>query len=180
MRRDAAERWRFFVEYFSTLALCACARTRARYIISPEREEAVLGKYEEKVLPRLEEVGTWAKEGWTEKEIADELKISYSGFRNYKKQHLELVGILTENKKIADSAAKGALFQKVIGQSYIKEIRERDENGRLVIVKKETVVIPPDTQAAKFWLANRDPENWKNRETKDINAHVDANIEDFI
>lgn len=139
-----------------------------------------MGKYEEKVLPRLEEIGIWAKEGWTEKEIAEELKISYSGFRNYKKQHLELVGILTENKKIADSAAKGALFQKVIGQSYIKEIRERDENGRLVIVKKETVVIPPDTQAAKFWLANRDPENWKNRETKDINAHVDANIEDFI
>ena len=41
-----------------------------------------MGKYEEKVLPRLEEIGAWAKEGWREKEIADELKISYSGFRN--------------------------------------------------------------------------------------------------
>lgn len=139
-----------------------------------------MGKYEDKVFPRLEEVGAWAKEGWTEKDIADELKISYSGFRNYKKQHLELAGVLTENKKIADAAAKGALFQKVIGQSYIKEIKERGEDGKLVTVRKETVVIPPDTQAAKFWLINRDPDNWKNRETKDISAHVDANIEDFI
>ena len=127
-----------------------------------------MGKYEEKVLPRLDEIGAWAKNGWTEKDIAEELKISYSGFRNYKKQHLELEGALTENKKIAD------------GQSYVKEIKERNKDGKLVTVRKETVVIPPDTQAAKFWLANRDPENWKNRETKDINAHVDANIEDFI
>lgn len=156
-----------------------CARACAIHYI-PKRKEAVLGKYEEKVLPRLEEIGAWAKEGWTEKDIAEELKISYSGFRNYKKQHLELEGALTENKKIADAAAKGALFQKVVGQSYVKEIKERNEDGKLVTVRKETVVIPPDTQAAKFWLANRDPENWKNRETKDINAHVDANIEDFI
>lgn len=153
---------------------------RVRDTLYPQRKEAVLGKYEEKVLPRLDEIGAWAKNGWTEKDIAEELKISYSGFRNYKKQHLELEGVLTENKKIADNAAKGALFQKVVGQSYVKEIKERGEDGKLVTVRKETVVIPPDTQAVKFWLANRDPENWKNRETKDISAHVDANIEDFI
>lgn len=139
-----------------------------------------MGKYEEKVLPRLDEIGKWAKDGWTERDIASELGISYAGFRNYKKQYLELKGVLTENKKVADDAAKGALFKKVTGYTYTKEIKERDEDGKLVTVKKVTMEIPPDTQAAKFWLSNRDPENWKNRETKDISAHLDANIEDFI
>ena len=138
-----------------------------------------MGKYEEKVLPRLEEIGAWAADGWTERDIAVTLGVSYSGFRGYKKKQPELLGVLAENKKIADNAVKGALYQRAIGMTYTKEVKEKDKDGN-TIVRKETVVVPADVQAAKFWLANRDPDNWKNRETKDVTAHVDANIEDFI
>lgn len=139
-----------------------------------------MGKYEKDVLPRLEEIGEWAKKGYTEEDISKELGISYSGFRNYKKQHLELEGVLTENKKIADNAVRAALFKKATGYSYIREKKARNGEGKLVVMEKETVEVVPDTQAAKFWLTNRDPDNWKDRQTKDVNAHVEANIEDFL
>ncbi len=139
-----------------------------------------MGKYEEKVLARLEEIGAWAREGYTEEDIAKELGISYSGFRNYKKQHMELVGVLTENKKIADNAVRAALFKRATGYTYTKERKERGEDGKLVVVEKATVEVAADVSAAKFWLTNRDPENWKDRQSKDIHAHVDANIEDFL
>lgn len=146
-----------------------------RYIIWVKE----MGKYEEKVLPRLSEIAEWAKNGYTEEDVAKELGISYSGFRNYKKQHLELEGVLTENKKIADNAVRAALYRRATGYSYVNESKIRVD-GKLVTNQKTTVHIEPDTQAAKFWLMNRDPENWKDRQTKDINAHVEANIEDFI
>ena len=139
-----------------------------------------MGMYEEKVLARLEEIGAWAREGYTEEDIAKELGISYSGFRNYKKQHMELVGVLTENKKIADNAVRAALFKRATGYTYTKERKERGEDGKLVVVEKATVEVAADVSAAKFWLTNRDPENWKDRQSKDIHAHVDANIEDFL
>ena len=126
-----------------------------------------MGMYEEKVLARLDEVGAWAREGYTEEDIAKELGVSYSGFRNYKKQHMELTGVLTENKKIADNAVRAALFKRATGYSYTKEKKTRNEEGRLVVTEKET-------------LTNREPENWKDRQTKDIHAHVDANIEEFL
>lgn len=139
-----------------------------------------MGMYEEKVLARLEEIGAWAREGYTEEDIAKELGISYSGFRNYKKQHMELVGVLTENKKIADNAVRAALFKRATGYTYTKERKERGEDGKLIVVEKATVEVAADVSAAKFWLTNRDPENWKDRQSKDIHAHVDANIEDFL
>ena len=139
-----------------------------------------MGMYEEKVLARLGEIGAWAREGYTEEDIAKELGISYSGFRNYKKQHMELVGVLTENKKIADNAVRAALFKRATGYTYTKERKERGEDGKLVVVEKATVEVAADVSAAKFWLTNRDPENWKDRQSKDIHAHVDANIEDFL
>jgi len=139
-----------------------------------------MGMYEEKVLARLEEIGAWAREGYTEEDIAKELGISYSGFRNYKKQHMELVGVLTENKKIADNAVRAALFRRATGYTYTKERKERGEDGKLMVVEKATVEVAADVSAAKFWLTNRDPENWKDRQSKDIHAHVDANIEDFL
>lgn len=139
-----------------------------------------MGMYEEKVLPKLREIGDWAKNGYTEEDIAKELGISYSGFRNYKKQHMELMGVLTENKKIADNAVRAALFKRATGYSYTKEKKERSEAGKFVVTEKEIVEVAPDVSAAKFWLINRDPENWKDRQTKDVNAHVDANIEEFL
>ena len=153
---------------------------RASRAIHYTGKEPKMGMYEEKVLARLDEVGAWAREGYTEEDIAKELGVSYSGFLNYKKQHIELTGVLTENKKIADNAVRAALFKRATGYSYTKEKKTRNEEGRLVVTEKETVEVAADVSAAKFWLTNREPENWKDRQTKDIHAHVDANIEEFL
>lgn len=54
------------------------------------------GKYESHVLPRLEFVRSAARMGNSEEEIAKQLGVSYSTFREYKKKHPELQEALRE------------------------------------------------------------------------------------
>lgn len=58
---------------------------------------------------------------------------------------------------------------------------EKDEKGKpKFIVKEQKRVqkpIPPNTAAVIFALTNTDPSAWKNRQSADIGARVEANID---
>lgn len=53
---------------------------------------------------------------------------------------------------------------------------ESDKNGNPRIKKQKTITkqVAPNPTAVIFALTNRDPDNWKNRQTTDINANVKA------
>ena len=140
--------------------------------------------YEKMVLPRLEDIRKWAENGVTEEDIAKNCGVSYASFRNYKKNHLELEGALLAGRTVADLKVEGALFKKATGFSY-KETRkskkyDREAEKYIEESQNTTRYVPPDTQAAMFYLTNRKPGEWKNRQ--DLNAKVtgELNLEDLI
>lgn len=137
-----------------------------------------MGKYETNIEPRLEEIGKWAAEGGTMKEIASNLGVSYSGFRKYAKEHPELMGILVENRTAADRLAIGSFYKRVTGYEQKETVRERID-GKLVVTREVTRHIAPDVEAGKFWLSNRMPEQWKNRQTTDGNLEIKNKLESF-
>lgn len=52
------------------------------------------------------------------------------------------------------------------------DIKDSDKDGRTVTTKEH--VFAPDTGAALSWLANRNPEKWKNKKTIEIEGnHID-------
>ena len=66
----------------------------------------------------------------------------------------------------------------VLGFDYeeIKTESSTGKDGKTVITKttKTTKHVAPNPTAIIFALTNRDPENWKNRQTTDITANVKA------
>lgn len=122
-----------------------------------------MSKYETHVEPRLDDIRKWSEKQATKKEIAKVLGISYSGFRNYEKKYPELKAALLKNETAANEEALGSFFRMVTGYEYKKITRERNEEGKLVVVKEVTTQVPPNVEAGKFWLKNKLPEEFSEK-----------------
>lgn len=74
--------------------------------------------------------------------------------------------------------AKRSLRDLVLGFDYeeIKTESSTGKDGKTVVTKttKTTKHVAPNPTAVIFALTNRDPDNWKNRQTTDITANVKA------
>lgn len=124
-------------------------------------------KYFTHVEPKLEEVRKWAKDGLSDKQIASNLGIAYSTFREYKKKYSALSAPLKEGKNCAVKQVENALFKKALGYDYeevTKELSTNEETGKqeLKITKVVTKRVHPDTTAIIFYLKNRMSDKWRN------------------
>lgn len=128
-------------------------------------------KYETHVLPNLERITAWAREGATAKEIAGKLRIAYSTFRKYLDagekgdgRYEALSAAFAQACAVADEQVEAALFRRACGYQY-EEVTVEDKLDRDGIVhtltKRVKRDIPPDPTSAMFWLANRRPDRWK-------------------
>lgn len=123
-------------------------------------------KYETLVKPRLKEIEEWRRIGWTESEIAKELHIASSTFRQYAKIYSELSATKKSQTAALVEDLRGALVRRAKGYQYIetKKIYERNEDGQLVHTRTEetTKSQPADVAALNLALKNFDRENWSN------------------
>lgn len=119
-----------------------------------------MSKYETHVRRRLNEVEKWAKAGLADKQIAKNLGIAYSTFRDYVKKHSELSSALSKGKHEIDEKVENALLKRALGYDYdeVKEIYEGDQLTKRQVVTKH---VPADVGAMIFWLKNRRPQEWK-------------------
>ena len=93
-------------------------------------------KYETHVLPRLDEIADWCRNGATEEEMAARLGISRYSFIEYKKQFSDFSDILKKTKDFVDGQVENALLQSALAGS---------------------------TTAQIFWLKNRRPDKWRDK-----------------
>ena len=100
-------------------------------------------KYETEVEPRFLEIEAWKRDGLTDEQIAKNLGIAYSTFREYKNKYSAFSAVLKKGKEIADIEVENALFKRAIGYKYkevIKEVtaeeQKRKEANKLIHVKR--------------------------------------------
>lgn len=141
-------------------------------------------KYETHVAPRLEEVKDWCRNGATDEEIAKRLGISYSSFKEYKKEFSAFSATLKESKDIVDSQVESALLKRALGYDYEETTQERNDKGQLVVTKVVHKQVVPDTTAQIFWLKNRRPDKWRDKPVEDTgeednSVSVTLTIEDL-
>lgn len=128
-------------------------------------------KYETHVLPNLERIEQWAKDGATAKDIAAKLKIAYSTLRKYidlgqdgDGRYEALSEAFARGCAVSDNEIETALFKRARGYQYTEETTEEklDKHGCVVKLHKSVVRdVPPDPTSAMFWLTNRRPDRWK-------------------
>lgn len=127
------------------------------------------GKWESDVLPRLEEIEAWARNGVSEKDIAHNLGIAYSTFRRYRDTYEALSAVLARTKDYVDNViVVGAYLRRITGYDAVEVRREYtvalDADGnktrKLIKETEQTRHIPGDPRAAEFWLSRRQGKDW--------------------
>ncbi len=144
----------------------------SRLLLTTRRDWGMAkSKYETHVLPHLEKIEAWAKQGATAKEIARKLSIAYSTFRKYidegekgDERYAALSAAFARACKEPDEKVEAALFKRACGYQYteVTEEEKLDRDGRVHKLKKTVVRdVPPDPTSAMFWLANRRKDRWQ-------------------
>lgn len=151
-----------------------------------------LTKYDTHVEPRLIEVEGWARDGLIDEQIAKNLGIAYSTFREYKKKYSALSAALKKGKDVIDRQVENALLKRALGYDYDEVTKERiikkDMKGdpaidfqgfpiaEMVTTKIVTKQVVPDTTAQIFWLKNRKPEQWRDKRDIEHSGAVNTGL----
>jgi len=123
-----------------------------------------------------QQVKALAEQGKTNEQIADALNISTVTLSSWMKNNPAFLCAIKEGKAYADGEVIDSLFARAKGGIKIKEItviQNPDGTTRKEIKEKE---MPPDVTAQKFWLMNRDPKTWRERQSQEITGKDGAPI----
>lgn len=141
-------------------------------------------KYHSHVELKLLLIEAWARDGTIEEDIAKKLGVAYSTFRTYKERYSALSAALKRGQEVADVEVENALFKRAVGYQYDEVTREvgtvqDPETGELVkamvVTKRVTKEVQPDVTAQIFWLKNRRPDKWRDKQEIGHSGNVDIN-----
>lgn len=131
-------------------------------------------KYETHVKPKLQLVEGWARDGLTDEQIAQNLGISKQTFYNYKSKYVDFFDSLKKGKEIVDYEVENALLKRALGYKYDEVTIEEFDDGS-VKTKTVTKEVIPDTTAQIFWLKNRRPDKWRDKQMIEADVKTEAN-----
>lgn len=156
----------------------------ASHIIWLVKEVRLIAKYEYWLTPEgLLLIEAWARDGLTDEQIAHNLGVAYSTLRVWRDKYSALSAALKRGKEVVDVEVENALFKKATGFSKTikKAIKVKEvfyEDGKRKSEKEhiefadEEIYIPPDTTAQIFWLKNRKPEVWRDKQNVELSGEV--------
>ena len=138
-------------------------------------------RYYTHVLPRFDEIAGWCRDGLIDSQIASNLGVANATLSQYKVAHPELYELMRRNKTVADVQVENALFRRALGYEYDEVTKERsmdaDGNSSLVVTKVVKKTMPPEVGAICFWLKNRRPDKWRDKNHTEITGKDGGPVE---
>lgn len=91
------------------------------------------------------------------------------------RQYDEFKELIKEGKEVADAKVESALYRRAIGYDFeettTRVVVGKEGVGNVTHVTKVKKHIPPDTTAQIFWLKNRKPTEWRDRQEMDVTVN---------
>lgn len=139
-----------------------------------------IGRYQEWLeADKLLLLTAWARDGLTDEQIAANIGIARDTLYDWKKNHTLISDALKKGKEVVDIQVENALFKRACGYVFDEVTQElvtvKDEDGShqemkvTKVVKKE---VQPDTTAQIFWLKNRKPKEWRDKQDLELSGNV--------
>lgn len=134
---------------------------------------------------------SWARDGLTDEQIANNMGIATSTFYEWKNKYSEFSESLKKSKQIVDIEVENALYKKALGYNVpvqkaikLKEIIYKDgkrvkETERIEYAEEE-MHIPADTTAQIFWLKNRKPDKWRDKVEAPTDSKELTKVEELL
>lgn len=115
----------------------------------------------------LIKINGWARDGLIDEQIATNIGVSYSTFKEWKKKFPDFSAALKKGKDVVDREVENALYKSAIG--FIYEEETVTNAGDVVLVKKYS---KPNTTAQIFWLKNRKRNQWTDKSEVEVAGTV--------
>lgn len=114
----------------------------------------------------------WARDGLIDEQIAKNMGVAYSTFKEWKKKYSAFSDSLKQGKEVVDRQVENALFKNSVGFMYEEETVTNA--GEVVTVKKYS---KPNITAQIFWLKNRKMKEWRDKqEVEQINHNIEITV----
>ncbi len=151
--------------------------------------KSTITEWEEK--DKLLLLEAWARDGLTDEQIAGNVGITVRSLYNWKKKSVPIFQSLKIGKEVADIEVENALRRKALGfrekeQTVSTRKTVEYENGKRIKEITEPIVTevekyyPSDTTAQIFWLKNRKPEQWRDKQEQKVDLTEAVKIIDSI
>ena len=108
------------------------------------------------------------EKGFTDKDLADFFGVTETTINNWKNSYPSFFESIKEAKAFSDQEVEKALYKRAIGYEFEEHKEELSEQGKKLTVTKKQLA--GDTTAQIFWLKNRQPDRWRDKQ------HVEANV----
>ena len=110
--------------------------------------------------------------GYTDKELGVAFEVNADTIYQWKNTYPKFSESISNGKDKADSLIVESLYKRAQGVIVTEErITSGGENDVITKITKE---LPPDTKAIEFWLKNRQPEKF--RDKQEIKAEIKADV----
>ena len=115
--------------------------------------------------------------GFTDRELAELFGVAEATVNQWKLKHEEFSSALKTGKSIADERVERSLYQRAVGyrQDAVKIFMPASASEPVYAPYVENVV--PDTTAAIFWLKNRKPDQWRDKQEIEHQGSIAVNID---
>lgn len=107
-------------------------------------------------------VGKLARMGWTDAQMADFFGVAEATWYRWKAEDDQFSEALKDWKVEADARVERTLYERALGYSH-PDVHISNYQGEITVTPI-TKHYPPDTTAAIFWLKNRRPAEWRDKQ----------------
>jgi hypothetical protein len=101
--------------------------------------------------------------GATDKDMADFFEVDEATINRWKDAHNEFRESLKKGKMMADATVAQKLYHRAIGYEH-NEIITASFQGQITDTMEVVKHYAPDPTAAIFWLKNRQPKQWRDKQ----------------
>lgn len=107
--------------------------------------------------------------------LAKRLGCGLTTLKKLKREYPEFVALIKDGREEADLKVESALYRRAMGYEVEETTTEvlvnKDGSGTTTYVRKVKKHIAPDTTAGIFWLKNRKPQEWRDRQEMDLTVN---------
>lgn len=120
------------------------------------------GRPSKKAQVDLRAVAKLARRGWTDIEMADFFGVGITTWKRWKGEDEKFRTALKDWKREADERVERSLYERACGYSH-PDVHVSNYQGDVTLTPIDKHY-PPDTTAGIFWLKNRDPARWRDKQ----------------
>lgn len=129
-------------------------------------------KYNKDLHPLLGEA--LASKGLINPQIAEKMGVSTSTLGKWMKEHEEFSDAIKRGREEPDDLVENSLFRRATGYENDKAVKIfMPANAKEPVYAPYTEQVQPDVTACIFWLKNRRPDRWRDKQDINLSGGVD-------